>query len=201
MELAAAVTATSVAVDDVATVRIDHCDATALRSELARMKQVQSKFDAQLARLTHAADASGAFIGTGSRDTAEWLAKETGTSARKNRNASELGEAMSKSDALADAISSGDLSSDKAAMIVGAAGDEVVDDTLLDAVAALPLNAVRPEVEKWRARQRSMRGGENCVPRTRRPISRDRAGSERRDQARTAQDTTNARWFSEGCRC
>ena len=153
MELADAVTATSVAVDDVATVRIDRCDATALRNELARMKQVQSKFDAQLARFTHAADAAGAFIGTGSRDTAEWLAKETGTSARKNRNASELGEAMSKSDALADAVSSGELSSDKASMIVGAAGDEVVDDTLLEAVADLPLNAVKPEVERWRARQ------------------------------------------------
>jgi hypothetical protein len=153
MELADAVSATSVAVDDIATVRIDRCDATKLRNELARMKQVQSKFDAQLARLTHAADAAGAFIGTGSIDTAEWLAKETGTSARKNRTASELGEAMSKSDALTDAVTSGDLSTDKAAMIVGAAGDEVVDDSLLNAVADLPLNAVKPEVEKWRARQ------------------------------------------------
>jgi hypothetical protein len=153
MELADAVSATSVAVDGVATVCIDRCDATNLRNQLARMKQVQSKFDAQLARLTHAADAAGAFIGTGSRDIAEWLAKETGTSTRKNRTASELGEAMSRSDALADAVTSGGLSSDKASMIVGAAGDEVVDNTLLKAVADLPLNAVKPEVEKWRARQ------------------------------------------------
>ena len=153
MELADAVSATSVAVDGVATVCIDRCDATNLRNQLARMKQVQSKFDAQLARLTHAADAAGAFIGTGSRDIAEWLAKETGTSTRKNRTASELGEAMSRSDALADAVTSGGLSSDKASMIVGAAGNEVVDNTLLKAVADLPLNAVKPEVEKWRARQ------------------------------------------------
>jgi hypothetical protein len=153
MELANAVSATSVAVDDVATVCIDHCDATNLRHQLARMKQVQSKFDAQLARLTHAADAAGAFIGTGSRDTAEWLAKQTGTSTRKNRTASELGEAMSKSDALADAVTSGNLSSDKASAIVGAAGSEAVDETLLKAVAELPLNAVKPEVEKWRARK------------------------------------------------
>lgn len=153
MELADAVSATSVAVDGVATVCIDRCDATNLRNQLARMKQVQSKFDAQLARLTHAADAAGAFIGTGSRDTAEWLAKETGTSTRKNRSASELGEAMSKSHALADAVTSGGLSSDKASMIVGAAGDEVVDNTLLEAVVDLPLTAVKPEVEKWRARQ------------------------------------------------
>ena len=55
--------------------------------------------------------------------------------------------------ALADAVTSGGLSSDKASMIVGAAGDEVVDNTLLKAVADLPLNAVKPEVEKWRARQ------------------------------------------------
>ncbi len=153
MELANAVSATSVAVDDVATVCIDHCDATNLRHQLARMKQVQSKFDAQLARLTHAADAAGAFIATGSRDTAEWLAKQTGTSTRKNRTASELGEAMSKSDALADAVTSGNLSSDKASAIVGAAGSEAVDETLLKAVAELPLNAVKPEVEKWRARK------------------------------------------------
>ena len=70
MELADAVSATSVAVDGVATVCIDRCDATNLRNQLARMKQVQSKFDAQLALLTHAADAAGAFIGTGSRDIA-----------------------------------------------------------------------------------------------------------------------------------
>jgi hypothetical protein len=153
MELADAVSATSVAVDGVATVCIDHCDATNLRHQLARMKQVQSKFDAQLARLTHAADAAGAFIGTGSRDTAEWLAKQTGTSTRKNRTASELGEAMSKSDALANAVTSGNLSSDKASAIVGAAGSEAVDETLLKAVSELPLNAVKPEVEKWRARK------------------------------------------------
>jgi hypothetical protein len=169
MELADAVSATSVAVDGVAAVCIDQCDASNLRHQLARMKQVQSQFDAQLARLTHAADAAGAFIGTGSRDTAEWLAKQTGTSTRKNRTASELGEAMSKSDALADAVTSGGLSSDKASAIVGAAGDEAVDETLLKAVAELPLNAVKPEVEKWRARKNPVRDADTTeVQRARR---------------------------------
>jgi hypothetical protein len=152
MDLADAVTAASVAVDDVGTVSVDNCDATKLRNELARMKQVQSKFDAQLARLTHAADAVGAFIGTGARDTAEWLAKETGTSGRKNRSAAELGEAMSKSDDLTDAVTSGRLSTDQAATAVGAAGGEALDAQVIDRIADLPLPAVKPAVEEWRAR-------------------------------------------------
>ena len=153
MNPAATVTAVLSAVDALGRVALDAIDITERKPLLVQMKQAQSQLDAQIARATFAADAAGAFIGTGSRDTAEWLAKETGTSARKNRNASELGEAMSKSDAFTDAITSGGLSIDKAAMIVGAAGDEVVDNSLLDAVADLPLNAVKPEVERWRARQ------------------------------------------------
>jgi len=46
MELADAVTATSVAVDDVASVSVDHCDVSALRSELKRLKTAQSRLDA-----------------------------------------------------------------------------------------------------------------------------------------------------------
>ncbi len=153
MDPGTAVNALRAAVDDLGRVDLDSLDISDRKPFLVEMKRAQSRLDAQIGRATHAADAAGAFIGTGSRDTAEWLAKETGTSARKNRNASELGEAMSKSDALANAIASGGLSTDKAAMIVGAAGDEVVDESLLDAVADLPLNAVKPEVERWRARQ------------------------------------------------
>ena len=152
MQLTEAVSATSVAVDDLARVSFEHHDATVIRNELRRMKRVQSRFDAQLARLTHAADAAGAFIGTGARDTAEWLAKETGSSTRKNRGAAQLGEAMARSASLADAITSGTLSSDKAAMVVGAARDEVVDGALVAEVSALPLNVVKSTVEQWRAR-------------------------------------------------
>ena len=153
MEPAAAVIALRAAVVDIGRIDLDGLDISERKPLLVEMKRAQSQLEAHIGRATHAADAAGAFIGTGSRDTAEWLAKETGTSARKNRNASELGEAMSKSDALSNAITSGGLSTDKAAMIVGAAGDEVVDNTLLGAVADLPLDAVKPEVERWRARQ------------------------------------------------
>lgn len=152
MELAAAVTATSVAVDDVAAVSVHSCDATELRNELCRLKAVQSRFEAQLARLTHAADAAGAFIGTGARDTAEWLAKTTGTSTRKNRVAAQVGEAMDRSDDLTAAVSSGRLSADQAASAVGAAGGEALDAEVIDAIADLPLPAVKPAVEEWRIR-------------------------------------------------
>ena len=152
MELADAVTATSVAVDRVRAVCVDHCDVSVLRAELARLKLVQSRFDAQIARLTHAADAAGAFIGTGARDTAEWLSKQTGTSARRNRGAAQLGEAMASSDELADAVTSGGLSTDQAAAAVGAAGGAALSGEIIEAIADLPLPAVKPAVEEWRAR-------------------------------------------------
>ena len=132
MELADAVTAAAVAVDEVARISVDHCDASELRNELSRMKQLQSKLDAQLARLTHAADAAGAFIGTGAKDTAEWLGRHTGTSTRKNRGAAELGEAMARSDDLANAVTTGRLSTDQAATAVGAAGGEAIDAEVID---------------------------------------------------------------------
>ena len=153
MNHAATVTAVLSAVDALGGIDLDAIDINERKPLLVRMKQAQSRLDAQIARATFAADAAGAFIGTGNRDTAEWLAKETGTSARKNRTATELGEAMSKSDALADAVTSGSISSDKASTVVGAAGDEAVDTELIEAVADLPLPAVKPAVEDWRARK------------------------------------------------
>ena len=152
MDLADAVSATSVAADRLADVSVDDIEAGVLRGELKRLKGAQSRLDAQIARLTHAADSAGAFIGTGARDTAEWLGKETGTSTRKNRTAAQLGEAMSKSDELADAVTSGELSSDKATAAVGAAGEQPLDTEVLDQIADLPLNAVKRAVESWRSR-------------------------------------------------
>lgn len=152
MRLERAVLAVGVAADWLGEVDLDAVDTTRLRSQLAAFKVAQSRLDAQFARLTHAADAAGAFIGTGARDTAEWLGKETGTSTRKNRSASQLGEAMSKSDELSDAVDSGRISTDKAAAAVGAAGDLPLDAELIDEIADLPLNAVRPATESWRAR-------------------------------------------------
>ncbi len=153
MDPALAVNAVLSAVDALGQIDLDAIDISDRKPLLVRMKHAQSRLDAHIARATYAADAAGAFIGTGSRDTAEWLAKETGTSARKNRDATELGQAMSRSDALAGAVTSGSISSDKASAVVGAAGDEVVDTAILDEVAGLPLAAVRPTVEEWRARQ------------------------------------------------
>ena len=152
MNLADAVAAVVTAVDELGMVDLDAVDITDRKPLLVRLKQAQSKLDAHIGRATHSADAAGAFIGTGARDTAEWLAKETGTSARKNRAATELGEAMSKSTELTDAVASGALSADKASIVVGAAGDEAVDTELLDAVVDLPLNSVKSTVEAWRAR-------------------------------------------------
>jgi hypothetical protein len=152
MDFADAVNAVFAAVDRLGDASLDGVDISERKPLLVTLKQAESRLTAQIGRATHAADAAGAFIGTGSRDTAEWLAKETGTSARKNRNATELGEAMSKSESLADAVCSGAISTDKASAVVGALGDEVADANLLDTVADLPLPAVRPAVEDWRAR-------------------------------------------------
>ena len=152
MDLVNAVTATSVATDRLADLSVDSVEATVLRSQLKRLKGVQSRLEAQIGRLTYAADAAGAFIGTGARDTAEWLGKETGTSTRKNRTATQLGEAMSKSDELAEAVASGQLSSDKATAAVGAAGNQPLDTEVIEEIADLPLNAVKTAVENWRAR-------------------------------------------------
>jgi len=102
----------------------------------------------------HVADRRNAWVGTGARDTAEWLGTTTGTSTRKNRTAAALGEAMAKSEDLADAVGSGDLSAEKAAAAVGVAGDEAIDQELLDELAGLPLNGVRPATEQWRSRKR-----------------------------------------------
>lgn len=152
MQFADAVSAVLTAVDELGRADLGDVDVSEHKPLLARLKQAQSKLDAHIGRSTHAADAAGAFIGTGARDTAEWLANETGTSVRKNRVAAELGEAMAKSESLNDAVYDGIISCDKAAMVVGAAGDESVDAELIAEVVDLSLNAVKPAVEAWRAR-------------------------------------------------
>jgi hypothetical protein len=145
MELAAAVTAVDAATRALGQTPIEGVGADEFRDLLQRLKVASSRLEAQVGRL-------GSFIGTGARDTAEWLGKETGTSTRKNRNATELGQAMADSDELNEAVTNGDLSADKATIIVGAAGGKPVDTELLDEVTDLPLNAVRPAVENWRTR-------------------------------------------------
>ncbi len=81
------------------------------------------------------------------------MGKQTGTSTRRNRTAAELGKAMAKSDELADAVTSGELSTDQAAAAVGAAGGEALDAEVIEAITDLPLPAVKLAVEDWRARQ------------------------------------------------
>lgn len=152
MNLNTAVSAVAAAVDALAQVVVDDHGAADMRAGLRRLKVVESRLGAQVGRLTHAADAAGAFLGTGARDTAEWLGKETGTSVRKNRTAADVGDAMSRSDELADAVTSGRISTDKAAAAVRAAGDQAVDAALLGEIESIPLNRVKPTVEDWRAR-------------------------------------------------
>jgi len=151
MNLTVASSAVLTAVDGLAKTSLDGCSGEVLRDELKRLKRASSLLEAQLGRLTFAADALGAFIGTGARDTAEWLGRETKTSTRKNRTAGRLGEAMERSSELADAVTSGDLSAEQATAVADAAGDLPVSKALLDSIADLPLPAVRPAVEDWRA--------------------------------------------------
>ncbi len=157
MEAAHAVAAVGSAVDALAAAPIDDISAGELRAQLSALKTAESKLNAQLGRFTHAADAVHAWVGTGARDTAEWLGRETGTSTRRNRSTAQLGEAMDRSDELAAAVTSGELSSDKATAAVGAAGGEAIDAELLDEIADLPLPDVRPATEQWRARNHAER--------------------------------------------
>jgi len=120
---------------------------------LRSLKQAASRLDALVARLTHHVDLTGAVVGTGSRDAADWLARQTGTSAHKNRVAGQLGAAMSRSDELSEAVSSGSISSEQAAVLAIAAADEAVDAELLEQLADLPLSSVKPTVETWRAKK------------------------------------------------
>ena len=152
MDLAAALDAVDNAVDSLAQLDPSRTTSDDLRALLPLLKMVLSRLDAQVGRFTHASDAAGVFIGTGARDTAEWLAAQTGTSTRKNRRSAEFGEAMSKSAELAAAVESGRLSTDKANAAIGAAGDLAVDHDLLDEIAAVPLAGVRPATESWRSR-------------------------------------------------
>ena len=152
MDLPNAVADVRSAVDALTGVGVEEVDSNVLRAQLRELKLTQSRLDAQLARLTFHADASGAWIGTGARDTAEWLGKETGTSTQRNRVATGLGEAMSKSTSLADAVTSGRVSSEKAAAAVGASGDHALDDEIVAEITGLPLAGVRPATEAWRAR-------------------------------------------------
>jgi hypothetical protein len=153
MTLTAATSAVLTALDAVANTSLDGCTATVVRDELRRLKRASSLLEAQLGRLTFAADALGAFIGTGARDAAEWLGRETNTSTRKNRASARLGEAMERSSELADAVCAGRISADQATAAADAAGDLPIDGALVDSIAELPLPAVKPAVEDWRAKR------------------------------------------------
>ena len=152
MEISHAVAAVEDAADACAQVDLDTVDASGLRNGLAEIRTALSRLEAGYARLAHAAEQAGAHLGTGARDTAEWVGKKTGTSASKNRASASLGEAMEKSSELAGAVVSGQISSDKANAAVGVASGLVVDAELVEELRDLPLTSVRPAVEQWRAR-------------------------------------------------
>ncbi|MFT6762854.1 MAG: hypothetical protein ACJAXA_001508 [Candidatus Aldehydirespiratoraceae bacterium] len=152
MEITQAITAVGNAADSCALVDLAAVDALVLRTGLAEFRTGLSRLEAEFARMTHAADCVGAHIGTGARDTAEWVGNQTGTSTRKNRTAAELGEAMAKSGELTAAVTSGRISNDKANAAVGVTGGLALDSDLIDEISDLPLNSVRPAAENWRAR-------------------------------------------------
>ncbi len=154
MVMQSIVEAFGLVMDELRALDTDRLSPSEPRGGLAELKAVESQLAGQLARLTHDADRRAAFVGTGARDTAEWLGRTTGTSTRKNRTAAELGAAMARSDELADAVSSGSISTDKATAAVGAAGGEVIDTELLDELTDVALGGVRPATEQWRARNR-----------------------------------------------
>ncbi len=151
MKISEAITMVGSAADSCARVDLDAVGVTDLRAGLAEFRTSLSRLEAQFARMANAAEVAGVHLGSGARDTAEWLGKKTGTSTGKNRSATALGSAMAKSTALADAVTTGAISSDKANLAVAAGGGLPIDAALVDEIAALPLNSVRPAVEKWRA--------------------------------------------------
>lgn len=151
MEITRAITAVGLAADSCARVDLDAVGVTELRSQLAQFRTSMSRLEAQFARMAHAADRAGAHLGTGARDTAEWVGRQTGTSTTRNRTSAELGEAMSKSTELADAVTSGLISNDQANAAVGVAGGLALDAALIDEISSLPLASVRSAAESWRA--------------------------------------------------
>jgi hypothetical protein len=84
MELADAATAVSSAVD---LLDLDHtAQPVDVKAVLKTLKIAGSKLDGKIAVLTHAADASGAIIGTGSRDTAKWSSEPIDSYGSDNRS-------------------------------------------------------------------------------------------------------------------
>ncbi|MGB3735480.1 MAG: hypothetical protein WA964_11030 [Ilumatobacter sp.] len=113
MEISQAVAAVGHAADACALVDLDTVPTQEVRDGLAEFRTAISRLEAQFARIAHAANKAGAHLGTGARDTAEWIGQQTGTSTVKNRAASDLGEAMAKSEPLANAVTTGRISNEK----------------------------------------------------------------------------------------
>ncbi len=151
MDLRRAVSSVGEAADACAAAATDGVDVVTLREQLVAFRTNISRLEAQFARLSHAAERRGAHLGTSARDTAEYVGRETGTSTRKNRTAAELGAAMNQSEALADAVASGTVSSDKANAAVAATDGLPLDAAFVDELETLPLNGVKPAAERWQA--------------------------------------------------
>ncbi len=140
MKINHAVEAVSDAANDCAAVDLDAMSGTELRQGLAEFRTGISRLEAEYARMVHAAERVGAHLGTGARDTAEWVGKRTGTSTGKNRVSASLGEAMAKSPELAAALVSGRVSN-------GAAPPRRTEETRADSIGREPLlnNAIGSE--------------------------------------------------------
>ncbi len=85
-------------------------DANALRPGCLKSKRLIDRFRAVQARMLAEADACGAAIGSGARDTAAWLAGETNTSLGDARSQLQLGDTLTANPDLADAIANEEVS-------------------------------------------------------------------------------------------
>ncbi|CAN0475551.1 unnamed protein product, partial [Phaeothamnion confervicola] len=85
-------------------------DANALRPGCLKSKRLIDRFRAVQARMLAEADACGAAIGSGARDTASWLAGETNTSLGDARSQLQLGDTLTANPDLADAIANEEVS-------------------------------------------------------------------------------------------
>jgi hypothetical protein len=119
------------AVEAVARVDVGGLSRTELAETVVGLRGLIERFEGEFARLAHRADAERVWADAGATSFAAWLSRSTGTSPGKAKGAAALGEALDKSDALADAVRCGTIGTDTAKEIAAA-----VDDTGFDEIAA-----------------------------------------------------------------
>jgi len=138
----------TVATDDLAVM------AATARREAERLIAVASRWLAD-------AEQAGVFARQGVRSGAHYLAKQTGTSLKSARAAAQLGATLNHTPVLADAVATGELSCESAA-VVGSVVEHPAfaahGDELVDAVRGAGPAATRTAVDTWKAIHRDPEG-------------------------------------------